>query len=82
MPRGPPPLKKKLRQNQFYCVGCRKRVTVKADDICTKKYRNKKRGSVSALKGECHTCNAPLTKFIKDSAYQRLTDKYGKCRRS
>ena len=32
----------KLNQNQFYCVKCNKRVTVKADDICVKIYKNYK----------------------------------------
>ena len=67
MPRGPTPLKSKLKKNEFYCVYCRGRVRASPDDICVKKIRNKKLGSVPALKSYCHKCDTSLTKFIKQS---------------
>lgn len=65
MPRGPPPLKSKLKKNEFYCVGCRKRVT--GTDLHVKKVRNRKVGMVPMLKGYCRKCESKVNKFIKKS---------------
>lgn len=64
----------KLKKNEFYCVKCRRAVRAKPADICVKTYRNKKVGSVSALKASCK-CGTNLTRFIsKDDA-----NKVAKC---
>lgn len=70
----------KLKQKQFYCVSCRAKRTAASEDICVKKYKNKrsKLGYVPALKGVCKVCHTPLTKFIKHKDVDRMTDKYGK----
>ena len=74
-------LKSKLTQRQFYCVKCRSRKTIQADDICVKKYTNKRiiGGYTPTLKGKCNTCGTTLTKFIKHKDEEKLTAKYGKC---
>ena len=70
----------KLTLRQFYCVKCRKKVTSSADDICVKKYTNKKRkGGVHALRSQCNKCDTNLTKFVKNSQVEKLIEKFGKC---
>lgn len=67
----------KLKQNQFYCVSCRKRVTVPHDDICFKTLKNPKRkGGVPALRGECSKCGTSLTKFVALKDVPKLKAKY------
>ena len=69
-----------MRQNQFYCVACARKVTVKPEDICITTIRNKKRrGGVPTMVGWCNKCECELYKFIKDDDKQRYIDKYGKC---
>jgi hypothetical protein len=68
---------KRMTQNQFYCVSCRKRVTCKNDDICVEFFKNRGR-EVPALRCECK-CGTNLTKFIKVSAAEKMVDKYGEC---
>ena len=70
----------KLKQNQFYCVACRSRVTSHADDMCVKEYKNRraKTGYTPTLKSEC-SCGTPLTKFIKYKDVNKLANKYGDC---
>lgn len=65
MPRGPKPLKTKLKKTEFYCVGCRKRVH--GDDLYVKNVKNYKVGKVPMLKGTCHKCEGTVNKFIKKS---------------
>ena len=64
----------KMKQNQFYCVSCRKRVMISPEDICVKKAKN---GTpmMKAVDKYGHKCN----KFIKQSDYSKLATKYGKC---
>ena len=69
----------KLSETQFYCVKCRKAVTVKADDMCVKVYRNKRAGMTPTLKGQCVYCDTSLTKFIARDSTKDMTSKYGKC---
>ena len=74
----PAKLKTKLKQGEFYCVSCRKRV--KGDDICIKTFRNKRvKGGVPTMVGECSKCSTSVFKFIKHSNKAKLTEKYGKC---
>lgn len=72
----------KLRQNQFYCVKCEKRVTCKPNDMCVTHYSNKRvaGGKVPALKGSCR-CGTNLTKFVKrdSNTLRKLVNKYGYC---
>lgn len=77
----PASLKGKLKQQEFYCVSCRKRVKSDADDICVKVYKNKRMydGKAPALRSTCQKCDTNLTKFIKHSDTKRMQDKYGKC---
>ena len=71
----------KLKQNQFYCVGCRSRKTVSVSDMCVKEHKNSrsKHGYIPVLKSYCKSCSTPLTKFIKHKDADRLADKYGSC---
>lgn len=71
----------KLKQQQFYCVKCKAKRTVKAGDICVKVYRNKRMydGKAPSLRSECPKCGTNLTKFIKHDSTERMQDKYGKC---
>ena len=65
----------KLKQKEFYCVGCGKAITIKdTDDICVKTLRN----GTPALKSKCKQGHK-LTKFISDDDKQNMVKKYGKC---
>ena len=70
----------KMKQNQFYCVSCRKRVSVYVDDICFKFIKNKNmyNGKMPVLKSECPKCDTNLTKFVKHDDAKKLQKKY-KC---
>ncbi len=78
MPRGPKPLKGKLKENQFYCVSCRKRVAVPVDDIKFKLLRSPRRrsGKAPALRSQCGKCATNLTKFVKSVKAAALKKKY------
>lgn len=71
----------KMAENQFYCVGCRKRVYSADEDICVTVYKNKinPEGETGALRSQCYECGTNLTKFVKNSAIDRLANKYGDC---
>lgn len=77
----PTKLHSKLKQQEFYCVSCRARKSVKADNICVKKYKNRvaRDGYTPALRGQCAKCGTNLTKFIKYTDEAKLTKKFGKC---
>ena len=68
-----------MKVNEFYCVKCRKIVKLKNDDICVKSIKNKKIGSIPALKGYCQKCDVNLTKFVKRSDEEKLVKKFNKC---
>ena len=68
-----------MKQNQFYCVLCRKKVMVPKDQMCVKVYKNKRAGPTPALKAYCKKCDTPLTKFIKRASAQKMMDKFGRC---
>lgn len=68
-----------LKVNQFYCVACRKRVTLKDSAICVKVYSNKKTGSTPALRGKC-SCGTNVTKFIARDKADAMIKKFGKCK--
>lgn len=73
----------KLKERQFYCVSCRKRVTCVPDDISVKIYtigRGPKKGQkVPSLKCKC-LCEQSLTKWIKTepSYVEKMEHKYNK----
>ncbi len=71
----------KLTERQFYCVSCRKRVTMPADDICVKVFANKRMydGKAPALRSQCSSCGTNLTKFIPHDSTAKMTTRYGKC---
>lgn len=73
MARGPKPLKKALTTNQFYCVSCRSRKTIPADDISAKTFKNKKRlnGKVPMVYAECGKCDCKVYKIIKNSVARK-----------
>lgn len=74
----PASLRKKLKQDEFYCVSCRARV--KGDDICVDVLKNRRvKGGVPTLAGYCKRCGTNVYKFVKRSAKDRLVDKYGRC---
>ena len=68
-----------MKTNQFYCVKCRKAVTVNQDYICFKYLKNKKIGKIPSLKAECSKCDTILTKFVKHDDATKLKKKYGTC---
>lgn len=76
MPRGPSPLKTKLKETQFYCVSCRKRVN--GDNIKLKMLRSPKRknGRAPALRAKCMACDTNLTKFVAERKVPALKAKY------
>lgn len=79
MPRGPPPLKKKLRAQEFYCVSCRGRKLVKhKEDIYFHNVKNRRRknNKVPMISSHCPTCDTGVHKFIKDSKADEMRRKY------
>lgn len=71
-------LRTKLKQTEFYCVGCCRRVKCSADDIKFKQIKNYKApgGKVPALKCYCDGCDGNLTKFVKRKDAAKLKKKY------
>jgi hypothetical protein len=67
----------KLKENQFYCVKCKKIVT--GSDICVKIYKTSTRRMLPALKAVHNKCDTNLTKFVSMDKKDKLIDKYGKC---
>ena len=68
-----------MKEREFYCVKCRKKVTEGKQDICVKIYKNKKTGTSPALVSTCHRCGTNLSKFVKRDKVEKLTKRYGKC---
>lgn len=67
----------KLKERQFYCVACKKRVMSSSKDMYVTCYKTSTR-KVNTLKGVCPISNTNLTKFISESDKIKLTKKYGK----
>ena len=65
-----------MRENQFYCVKCRKPVTVNKSDIYLKVIRTSKRKRVPMIKSVCGKCDTNLTKFIKESDEKKWKKKW------
>lgn len=71
----------KLTERQFYCVKCRTKRTLSANDICVKIYKNSRMydGMVPTLRSLCPECDTNLTKFVKHDLVDYYMDKYGDC---
>jgi len=72
----PNKLKKKLKENEFYCVGARKKCALKPENICVTTWKN----GTPALVGHCEKYNCKTTKIIKQNKVEPLTKKYGECK--
>ena len=68
-----------MKTNQFYCVACRKAVTVSAKDVCVTRIKNRRSGPRPALRAKCK-CGTMLTKFIKKDSESKMKSKYRSCR--
>lgn len=75
MPRGPNPMRRKLRQNEFYCVMHNKSVTIPKSEICVRVASN----GQPMLKGYCSKYDCYLYKFIGKDKLAKMRQKYGKC---
>ena len=70
----------KMTQQQFYCVKCRKRVTIPKDDICLRIVKNKKAGrDVPMLSGWCKECGVAVNKFVAVADVPKLAKKFKQC---
>jgi hypothetical protein len=69
-----PPLKKKLKQSEFYCVSCQKRVKEPIDCIGV----NVDKAGKPRLRSMCHLCDTYLYKYIKLKDEKKMLKKYGK----
>ena len=75
----PNKLRSKLKENQFYCVGTRRRVTAHPDDIGVKIYKNKNiPGGAPALVAECEKTGNYLHKWIPHDKKKYYLNKYGR----
>lgn len=62
-----------LKQNEFYCVKCRHRVTCDKSDISLKTKLNPRNNvNVHMLKCKCKHCDTTLNKFISAEMYNKL----------
>jgi hypothetical protein len=69
-----------MKQNEFYCVAMRQRVTQKDKDICVVMMKNKKiPQGVPALRSYHTQSKSTMYKFIAHASYDRMVSKYGKC---
>lgn len=68
----------KMKQQQFYCVYCGKKVTKNKDDIKFKMAKSSKRPKIPMLKSKCSKCDTKLNKFVKLKDAKTLSNKYRK----
>jgi hypothetical protein len=66
---------KLTKVNEFYCLPCRKKITIPANNICFTITKNKK----PMLKGRCAKCGGVANRFVKLSDAKSLKDKFGTC---
>jgi len=67
-----------MKELQFYCVACRKKVMCKKSDVAVIVYKNKKTGKTPALRCQgCPKCGTNMNKWIKPDKTQKLIEKYG-----
>lgn len=68
-----------MKQNEFYCVAIRKRVTQRDEDIGVVMMKNKKiPQGVPALRSHHAKSDSTMYKFIPHASYDRMLSKYGK----
>lgn len=72
----PKKIQGKLKETEFYCVSCRKRMTSIPDELGVQTFRLKGRNA-RALRGVCKKCDVNLCKFVKEAKFDKLKDKYG-----
>ena len=68
-----------MKELQFYCVACRKKVTCTKSDVAVIFYKNKN-GKTPALRCQgCpgHNCGINLNKWIKHDKTEEFIEKYG-----
>lgn len=70
-----------MREQEFYCVKCRDKVSLPTEDICVKYIKNKRAtgGKVPVLAGKCKYCKINTLKFIPRDMAVKAERKYGKC---
>lgn len=68
-----------MKETQFYCVKCGKKVTLTGKDVDSIKVKVAKNG-VPMLTGYCSKCDTKVNKFIKMKDEDKLAKKYGKAR--
>ena len=55
-----------MKENEFYCLKCKKRVSIKKNDICFKNFKNSKMVNngkkAPALVAECNKCETNCNK--------------------
>ena len=55
----------KLSKNQFYCLKCKDRVSVKASNVTHKTVKNSKiKGGVLQARAVCPSCDTQMCKFV------------------
>lgn len=69
----PQKIGRKLRENEFYCVNCRKSVERPTYSICVRRTKNNR----SQLQSSCVRCEYLLYKFISEEKYDKMKTKYG-----
>ena len=72
-----------MKDNEFYCLKCRKNVSIKKEDICFKNYKNSKMinngKKAPTLVAECSKCDSKMVKFVKHKDSEKLQEKFEKC---
>ena len=67
-----------MKELEFYCVSCGKKVMIPKDDVYVKVAKNSKRkGGVPMLKGKHQKCGCKVNKFIKKDSVSSMKKKYG-----
>jgi hypothetical protein len=72
-------MRRKLKQQEFYCVSCRGPVKAPSRDICFATTSSSKRKKIPMLKAWCSKCDGAVNKLVKNSRATALKKKYGKC---
>ena len=69
-----------LKENEFYCLRCKKHVEAKKGSICKAEYTTKRGKKGFLLKGVC-PCpnNCKLSKLISEEKNKTFKDKYSDC---
>lgn len=69
-----------LKENEFYCLRCKKHVEAKKGSICKAEYTTKRGKKGFLLKGVCPCpTNCKLSKLISQEKNKTIKDKYSDC---